>query len=309
MDSLYNTNPDRDAMTKLEYTFTNDILFKTFFVKNEDLLKGLVSELLNIPYESIEQLTITNPEMPPDVMGDKFCRLDINMTVNGQRVDLEIQVSNEGDYPERSLYYWAKEYTSALKESESYIKLPRTIIISILAFKLFDCEDFHSEFQLLEVKRHTQLTDKQVLHYFELPKLPDEVSVDDRLKLWLKLFNAETEEELSKIERMGVSVMEQAVKEYRRITTTEEFREIERLRSRARHNEASALHHAKEEEREKWQGVVAEKEATIAEQSATIANKDTTIVEQSAALANKDTTIAEQSALIAKLLSQLGEGK
>ena len=96
--------------------------------------------------------------------------------------------------------------------------------------------------------------------------------------------------------------MEQAVKEYRRITTTEEFREIERLRSRARHNEASAVRHAKEEEREKWQGVVAEKEATIAEQSATIANKDV-------ALANKDTTIAEQSALIAKLLSQLGEGK
>jgi len=88
--------------------------------------------------------------------------------------------------------------------------------------------------------------------------------------------------------KVGVSVMEQAVKEYRRITTTEEFREIERLRSRARHNEASAVYHAKEEEREKWQGVVAEKEAIIA---------------------NKDAALAEQSALIAKLLSQLGEGK
>jgi len=55
------------------------------------------------------------------------------------------------------------------------------------------------------------------------------------------------------------------------------------------------LHHAKEEEREKWQGVVAEKEITIAKQSAAL-------VEQSATLADKD-------ALIAKLLSQLGEGK
>ena len=78
------------------------------FVQYPDLLKKLVAALLSIPFESIEEFVITNPEMPPEVMGEKFCRLDINMTVNGQRVDLEIQVDDEGDYPERSLYYWAR---------------------------------------------------------------------------------------------------------------------------------------------------------------------------------------------------------
>ena len=107
------------------------------------------------------------------------------------------------------------------------------------------------------------------MHYFELPKLPEIISAKDELKLWLALFNAETEEELAKIEALGVSVMSQAIKAYRHVSATDEFKEIERLRSLARHNEASALGHARREgektEREKWQSVVADKDALIAE--------------------------------------------
>lgn len=99
-------------MTELKYKFTNDILFKLLFIKNQDLLKRLVADLLSIPYESIEEFFVTNPEMPPEVMGEKFCRLDINMTVNAQTVDLELQVDNEGDYPVRSLYYWGRIKTN-----------------------------------------------------------------------------------------------------------------------------------------------------------------------------------------------------
>jgi len=266
-------------MTKLKYNFKNDMLFKMFFVKYPHLLKRLIAKILGIPLESIEEFIITNPEMPPEVIGDKFCRLDINMIVNGQRADLEIQISNEGDYTERSLYYWARGYSTALGEGEEYRNLPRTIIISIVAFKLFDCEDFHSEFQALEVTRHTQLNDKMSLHYFELPKLPPVDNTEDELKLWLALFDAETEEELKKIEDLGVSVMTQAIEAYRHVSATDEFKEIERLRSRARHNEASALGHARREgisigeetERGKWQGVVADKDVALAEQAALIA--------------------------------------
>ena len=62
--------------------------------------------------------------------------------------------------------------------------------------------------------------------------------------------------------------MEQAINAYHKITVTPEFREMERVRSLTRHNEASALHYAeskgKQEERAKWQGVVADKDAEIA---------------------------------------------
>jgi predicted transposase/invertase (TIGR01784 family) len=188
---------------------------------------------------------------------------------------LEIQVLDEGDFPERTLFYWAREYSSALPAGGKYHELPRVVIISIVAFNLFDCEEYHSEFQPLEVTRHTPLTDRQSLHYFELPKLPEVVSADDELKLWLSLFKAETEEDLEKIEGSEVSVMQQAIKAYRSITATSEFQEKERLYAKARHDEAQALYHAEmvgekrgeergeERERAKWQSMVADKDAEI----------------------------------------------
>ena len=233
-------------MSKLQYTFKTDTLFKMLFVKHQDLLEKLVAALLGIPLESIEQFTVRNPEMPPEVLGDKFCRLDINMIVNNQRIDLEVQIANEGDYPERVMLYWAREFSTALPAGQSYSMLPRTIIISIIDFNLFDCEEFHSFFQPLEATRHTLLSDKMGFHFFELRKLPDDVNEKDALLLWLSLFRAETEEDLEKIKSMEVPEMEQAINAYYTITASPEFREIERLREKARHDEAQALYHAEQ---------------------------------------------------------------
>ena len=84
-------------------------------------------------------------------------------------------------------------------------------------------------------------------HFFELPKLPADVSDGDMLLLWLSLFKAETEEELEKIKEMEVPVMSQAINAYYTITASSEFREKERLRAKARHDEAQALHNARKE--------------------------------------------------------------
>jgi len=251
-------------VTKLKYKMTNDALFKMVFVQYQELLIRLIAQILCISLDNITEFVITNSEIPPDVIGEKFCRLDISMKVNGQKVNLEVQVKDEGDYTERSLYHWAREYSSALVEGDKYRDLPRVIIISIVAFKLLKCQEFHSEYQPLEVTRHTPLNDKMCMHYFELTKLPEIDDVEDELKLWLTLFKAETEEDLAKIEALGVPVMSQAIEAYRHVSASEQFREIERLRSLARHNEASALAHAAEVEREKWQGIVADKDAEIA---------------------------------------------
>ncbi len=234
-------------MTKLKYTFKTDTLFKMLFIKHKYLLKKLVAALMGIKEESIQQFEVRNEEIPPEALGDKFCRLDINMVVNGQLVDLEIQVSSEGDYRERVMLYWARDFSTALPAGESYAMLPRTIIISILDFKLFDCEEYHSFFQPLEVTRHTLLSDKMGFHFFELKKLPKEITDKDAMLLWLSLFKAETEEDLEKIKKLEVPEMEQAINAYRTITASSEFQELERLREKARHDEAQALYNAKME--------------------------------------------------------------
>ena len=229
-------------MTKLEYTFLSDTLFKMLFIKYPHLLKKLVAVLLAINHDSITNFDIKNPDMPPESLGDKFCRLDISMFVDGQIVDLEIQVEPKKDYTDRTLFYWSKGFSTALSEGRKYSELPCMVVISIVAFGMFDCEEYHSEFQLLEVSRHTPLTDKMAMHYFELPKLKETIAPDNHLELWLSLFRAETEEELEKLSALEVPEMRQAVEAYRQITVTPEFREAERLRSKARRDEAQALY-------------------------------------------------------------------
>ena len=259
--------------TKLIYTFKSDVLFKMLFVRHPNLLKRLVAVLLGISLKSIKNFQTINTEMPPEEIGKKFCRLDINMMVDGKRVNLEIQIEDEGNYPERSMFHWAKMFTSSLPAGNDYSLLPKTIVISILGFKQFDCKEVHSEFASMEINRHEILSDKQRYHFFELPKLPDVDSIDttSEKNLWLALFNAETEEELEKLIVKGGEVMNQAVEAYRGITATDEFKYLEVLRARTRHDEAQALSNARKQEREHWQGVVAEKDTALAEQADLIA--------------------------------------
>ena len=50
-----------------------------------------------------------------------------------------------------------------------------------------------------------------------------------------------------------------------KVSTPERMQlEIERLRAKAQHDEAQALYNARQEERAKWQDVVADKDAEIA---------------------------------------------
>ncbi|MDR2005831.1 MAG: hypothetical protein LBP78_01100 [Acidaminococcales bacterium] len=79
------------------------------------------------------------------------------------------------------------------------------------------------------------------------------------------------------------------------VTAEEEFRPLERMRSDARRNEASALANARreavEENDAKWQGVVAENRAALAQKDAVLKEKD-------AALAQKDAELARLRAML-----------
>jgi hypothetical protein len=87
------------------------------------------------------------------------------------------------------------------------------------------------------------------LYFFEQPKLPKVVTADNDLLLWLALFNAQTEDDLKKIEELEVPIMKEAIGAYRKITVSDEFKEAERQWERARHNKASALLSVRREER------------------------------------------------------------
>ena len=286
-------SPTTKKTTRLKYTFKSDVLFKMLFVTYPALLKRLVATLLSIPIESIRDFQLINTEMTPEEIGKKHCRLDIHMVVDGRKVNLEIQVEDEGNYPERVMFHSARMYSSSLPAGDDYSALPKTIVISILGFKQFDCTEVHSEFALLEVNRYELLSDKISYHFFELPKMHDVDSLDPNSEkdLWLALFNAKTEEELEKLVSTGGEVMSQAVEAYRGVTATEKFRYMEILRERAQHDEAQAIGNAVRKEAAKWQSLIVDRDALIADKDARIADKD-------ARIADKDARIAELEAML-----------
>jgi hypothetical protein len=75
------------------------------------------------------------------------------------------------------------------------------------------------------------------------------------------------------------------------------------MRTDARHNEASALHNARREESEKWQKVVADKDAALADKDAALAK---VVADKDAALAK---VVADKDAEIARLRELLGGDK
>lgn len=72
------------------------------------MLHDFVASMIDIPSESITEITITNPEMPPETISGKFSRLDLSLRVDDRLVNVEIQVKEHADYRDRTLFYWAK---------------------------------------------------------------------------------------------------------------------------------------------------------------------------------------------------------
>ena len=72
------------------------------------------------------------------------------------------------------------------------------VVLYYSIFPLLKCKEFHSEFRLLEVTKHEELTDKITLHFFELPKIPNDINDKNMLLLWLSLFKAETKDEIER---------------------------------------------------------------------------------------------------------------
>ena len=69
--------------------------------------------------------------------------------------------------------------------------------------------------------------------------------------------------------------MSEAIETYRHVAASREFREAERMRSKALHDEAQALRNAERKRDMHWQGIVVEKNTEITK-------KDTEIAEMSA---------------------------
>ena len=179
-----------------------DVVFKRVFgeEKNIALTKALISDLLEIPRDEIQNVTILNVEIPPERWRQKFNRLDLQLQVDDKIVNVEMQVRGEKSFRDRSLFYWSRIFTRDLKTGEVYKQLKQTICVNILDFDLFDDEDedYHTTVRVTYGKRRRLFTKKFAIHVFELKKLNRFIK-GRPMEDWLRLINVGSKEELMAI--------------------------------------------------------------------------------------------------------------
>ena len=226
-----------------------DIIFKRVFgnEKNTEIIAGFISDMLDIPREKITKVVIKNVELPPEEIDQKFSRLDLNLYVDGRKINIEMQVNKESAYKERTLFYWAKLYSDDLDSGEDYSALSQTICVNIINFNLFDCENYHSHFMLKEKERDEVMTDKLAIHFFELKKV-GKFKRNKRMEDWLTLINAETEGDLMALQQStSIPEIQKTIVILREMSADEKIREEARRREKRLHDEATALNHARKE--------------------------------------------------------------
>ncbi len=242
-----------------------DVIFKRVFgdPAHEDIITSFVSALLEIPPESIKKVIINNVELAPEIIDQKFSRLDLCMHVDDRIVNIEMQIGYEPDFADRTLYYWSRLYASDLKSGDEYGDLHQTVCINIINFNYFACEDYHSCFRVMETKRHDILSNKFAIHFFELKKLGKSKGVSP-MDDWLRLVNAETEEELMDImENTSIPEVKKTVVILKELSADEKVRQEAYYREKRLHDEATALGHARREGRAEGraEGIAEEKKA------------------------------------------------
>lgn len=196
---------------EIRITLTNDYAFKRFLGSkdNKPILQDLLECILDIPSKDIVNLELLDKELSKEDIHDKTGILDVKLKlIDGTIIDIEIQTSWNASFVKRTLFYWAKLYTSDFKSGQSYDKLHKCITINIIAdgFRLHNA--LHSEYLLQERQAHTLLTDVLAIHFLDLQAakaIKEEERKDkmdskrSRLVNWLKFIETSDKEERAMI--------------------------------------------------------------------------------------------------------------
>lgn len=134
-------------MQKLK--LTNDFVFKKLFGQkgNESILKNLLEVVLKIKIDKIE--VKAEVELEKNKKDDKTGVLDIVAVAdNNTTIDIEMQMQNQYNIRERSLYYWAGLYYTGLQKAEEYSENKKAITINIVNFDIFKEGPYHEKAEI-----------------------------------------------------------------------------------------------------------------------------------------------------------------
>jgi len=205
LDKLLQQQLLQQQLPQQRYNPLNDYLFyKIMGEKGDEVqLLGFINAVLGKTgddrFTSVE--IIENKSFTPKVIGDKSSILDVRAVLQGKtKVNIEVQVRNQHNMDQRSLFYWSKEYAESLEAGQDYRELPNVIAINIVDFDYPPVRNFHTRFHLREDSdREMVLTGALEIHFINMVQyrktgkggLPD-----DPLGRWLAWLNKSSPPEL-----------------------------------------------------------------------------------------------------------------
>ena len=231
-----------------------DFVFKKIFGSEEN--KSVLISFLNAtlkPKKEIVSVDLKNTDIEKEYLKDKFSRLDVKATTsNKETINIEIQLKNEYDMIQRSLYYWSKIYEEQIQEGDSYSNLNRTVCINILNYNYLKNDRFHNIYRLKEIETNEELTDIEEIHFIEIPKLRhlDLKDEADMLEVWVEFLRDPESEVIRNIEMSNEEVRKAKDKLYK-LSQSKKDRELYFLREKSIRDEISALYDAEQKGMEK----------------------------------------------------------
>ena len=227
----FKADPARDQIRvpqngRVPYTMKNDYLFRAVLQTNEAVLKGLICSLLHLDPDTVSSVSIENPIELGKAIDDKDFYLDTKICLNNSVIiNLEMQVLNEGDWPERSLSYLCRTFDS-LTRGSSYLNVKPAIHIGFLDFNLFkEHPEFYATYRLLNIKDQHLYSDKFQLSVVNLTQtaLATEEDKNYQIDYWGLLFKATTWEEIRMLAEQNKAIQEASETIYR-LSREEEIR-------------------------------------------------------------------------------------
>ncbi len=257
-----------NATGRIDYNMTNDYMFRAVLQRSEHTQKHLIASLLHLDPDSIVSIEIMNPI----VLGRRFDKktfvLDVAILLNSQtRINLEMQVLDKHDWPDRSLSYLCRNFDH-LRKGKGYAQICPAIHIGFLNFTPFPGEppEFYATYQMLNIKSHHVYSDKFRLSVVDLTHTELATAEDRKWHIdhWAKLFRATTWEDIKMLAQKYSDISQTAEALYA-LNAEEDIR----LQCQAR-EDYDMWQNIHENERKEDKATIARQDATIAEQAAII---------------------------------------
>ena len=190
-------------MKKKEFmSLKSDLIFREL-MRDEIVRKHFISDALGIPLEEIRSVRLEDTFLRRFNKRLKQGILDVRVLLNdNRRINVELQIEKLAYWDKRSLFYMSNMYTENLYVGENYSKLKKCTVINILDFKGDTNPGYHKVYQLRD-EQGRLYSDLFEIHIIEL----NQELTGDRMDDWIRLFNANSREELEMIQSANPGVM------------------------------------------------------------------------------------------------------